>query len=396
MSSENAIDRDALGASEKSNRAADRALIAHITAQIQDLENFIGTLRIEKNQAQKRLDSYTYPVLNLPNEIFSEIFLHFLPVYPLVPPLKGLLSPNLLTHICRKWRDIAHATPALWGAISFQSTEPSHDGEDNQILLPWIIRSRSCTLSIQVGLKNDYEEPSECIESLALHRMRWEYLELSWVPHDILLSFLCDPMPSLRHLDVSFQQACDTIALGEAPLLRSVRLVVYADILILPWRQLSSLALLSFYPYEATAILKQTPFLVNCELSFSAHSDDSHQLDIELPCLRTFVLLEEEELQIPYLYRLILPALHTLQISESDLGPFPIQDLTSFLSKSGCTLRDLRITEDLSVSMAAYRRVFPTIAQFSFPDSDDEEESESDGEQESELDDEESESDSED
>ncbi|KAJ6504124.1 hypothetical protein C8R47DRAFT_177927 [Mycena vitilis] len=55
----------------------------------------------------------------LPNEITSEIFLHFLPVYPRCPPLTGNLSPTCLTHICRRWREIALTTPALWRAMPF-------------------------------------------------------------------------------------------------------------------------------------------------------------------------------------------------------------------------------------------------------------------------------------
>ncbi|KAJ7885080.1 hypothetical protein B0H14DRAFT_2217607, partial [Mycena olivaceomarginata] len=72
----------------------------------------------EKFRAQERLDSYVYPVLTLPNEIVSEIFVHSLPVYPSPPPISGLLSPTRLSHICRRWRQVALTTPRLWRAIS--------------------------------------------------------------------------------------------------------------------------------------------------------------------------------------------------------------------------------------------------------------------------------------
>ncbi|KAJ7871612.1 hypothetical protein B0H13DRAFT_2554411 [Mycena leptocephala] len=78
---------------------ADRTRIADLDAQISDLERSLSALREEKNLAQERLDSYKYPVLTLPNEIVSNIFVHFLPAYPEYPPLAGLLSPTLLTHI---------------------------------------------------------------------------------------------------------------------------------------------------------------------------------------------------------------------------------------------------------------------------------------------------------
>ncbi|KAJ7817961.1 hypothetical protein B0H13DRAFT_2456420 [Mycena leptocephala] len=104
---------------------ADRARVADLEAQISHLVHSLFAWRKEKMLAQKRLDSYKYPVLTLPNEIVSEIFIHFLPAYPEYPPLTGLLSPTLLTHICRKWQEIVLGTPALWSAISVYKNIPS-------------------------------------------------------------------------------------------------------------------------------------------------------------------------------------------------------------------------------------------------------------------------------
>ncbi|KAJ6562466.1 hypothetical protein B0H19DRAFT_1144629 [Mycena capillaripes] len=92
---------------------AHRARVADLEAKILDLERSLSALRTEKLQVQQRLDSYKYPALTLPNEIVSEIFIHFLPIYPLCPPLTGTLSPTALTQICRQWREIALSTPAL-------------------------------------------------------------------------------------------------------------------------------------------------------------------------------------------------------------------------------------------------------------------------------------------
>jgi hypothetical protein len=70
--------------------------------QILDLERSLSALRIKKALAQERLNSYKYPVLIFPKEIISEIFIHFLPPYPLCPPITGIFSPAHLTHICRR------------------------------------------------------------------------------------------------------------------------------------------------------------------------------------------------------------------------------------------------------------------------------------------------------
>ncbi|KAJ6504128.1 hypothetical protein C8R47DRAFT_1247934 [Mycena vitilis] len=52
---------------------------------------------------------------------------------PTCPPLTGTLSPTLLTIICRQWREIALALPALWRATVYRSSPmtprvPSNDG----------------------------------------------------------------------------------------------------------------------------------------------------------------------------------------------------------------------------------------------------------------------------
>jgi hypothetical protein len=137
---------------------ADRTRLVDIEAQILDLERSLSvsenlreperalaTLRAEKTQVQGRLDSYKYPVLTLPNEIVSEIFVHFLPPYPQCPPLSGILSPNTLTRICRQWREVALATPALWRAIGLSDHRISFE-QQHHITINWLKRSRHCPL----------------------------------------------------------------------------------------------------------------------------------------------------------------------------------------------------------------------------------------------------------
>ncbi|KAJ7741674.1 hypothetical protein B0H16DRAFT_1029536, partial [Mycena metata] len=82
------------------------------------------------------------PVLTLPTELVSEIFIHFLPDYPSSPPLRGTRSPNILAAICQKWRYIALSTPLMWRAILLE------DAVDTQghlrMLETWLSRSGLC------------------------------------------------------------------------------------------------------------------------------------------------------------------------------------------------------------------------------------------------------------
>ncbi|KAJ7641171.1 hypothetical protein FB45DRAFT_714809, partial [Roridomyces roridus] len=110
----------------------------------------------------------------LPNEITSEIFLHFLPPYPACPPLTGLGSPTSLTHICRKWREISWATPKLWRAFStaYKANQPEHI----QAVQNWLERSGSCPLSIELVLGD--EGHNDAFAAILLHRERWQHMDL--------------------------------------------------------------------------------------------------------------------------------------------------------------------------------------------------------------------------
>ncbi|KAK7036096.1 hypothetical protein R3P38DRAFT_615455 [Favolaschia claudopus] len=78
---------------------ADRALLASIQEQISHLkrslqkerteaqQRLLASLRGERFEARLRLDSYKYPILTIPNEILTEIFLNFLAPYPEPAPL---------------------------------------------------------------------------------------------------------------------------------------------------------------------------------------------------------------------------------------------------------------------------------------------------------------------
>ncbi|KAJ7244348.1 hypothetical protein C8J57DRAFT_1015246, partial [Mycena rebaudengoi] len=81
---------------------------------IASLEAELCPIRDERKALQDELDAYKYPVLTLPLEVVSKIFLQFVPVYPDVAPAIGFLSPARLGQICRQWRGIAFSTPSLW------------------------------------------------------------------------------------------------------------------------------------------------------------------------------------------------------------------------------------------------------------------------------------------
>ncbi|KAF7342111.1 F-box domain-containing protein [Mycena venus] len=351
---------------------ADRARVAELEAKILDLERSISELRAEQAIAQERLDSYRYPVLTLPNEIVSEIFTHFLPIYPLCAPLTGMFSPTCLTHICRKWRALAISSPILWRAVPLSAVDIPFDRKAH-LCNVWLTRSRSCPISI--GMEEDIRSLHEIPSAVVSHRTRWEYLKLRCVQSDLLS--IEGQLPLLRHLDLSLRglveetPAVEISAFREAPILRTVILdYLAAARIILPWAQLTSLTLTSVYPEVCVPILQHTSHLLRCELILCTGNRDNLP-DVVLPRLQTLALLEEAiEYIIGYLDTFIVPALRRLKIAERFLGQNPIESLSSFLSKSGCKPQKIWILAQRSgnrtVAEEAYRAAFPSIPEFSF------------------------------
>ncbi|KAJ7602442.1 hypothetical protein DFH06DRAFT_1023774 [Mycena polygramma] len=309
---------------------ADRARVADLEPQILYLERSLSALRSELALAQGRLNSYTYPVLTLPTDIISEIFIQCLPVYPNCSWLAdSYLPPARLTQICHYWRELALATPTLWRAIRF----PPDGAPVLKKLDLWLTRSRNCLLSIEINDSLGYASVPDAIALVLSHRERWEYAEFD--VHPSQLAAFQGPLPVLRSLDLRLTADPDSsiVAFHDAPLLRTVALrrfdwMTIAKI-VLPWAQLTSLTLDNVLPHQCYQVLRCTPNLVhlNCMLTSDAPDDSTyHGPDIELPCLESLELrlARNAEFTRFRLKALVAPALRCLEIQESSLAPDPI------------------------------------------------------------------------
>ncbi|KAJ7629652.1 hypothetical protein DFH06DRAFT_1480224 [Mycena polygramma] len=369
---------------------ADRIRVAELQTQILQLERSLSELRIQHSQAQQRLNSYRYPVLTLPPEIVSEIFIHFLPTYPGFPPLAGTLSPTLLTQICRRWREIALETPALRRAIGLSNNVVGFpwnlQAEQFDI---WLERSRACPLALSLTCIGDDWAAAERIATVVPHRARWEYLEFyGSILH--LRALGEGTMPLLRHLDLTLNiYYLDDVAsklafFREAPLLRTVIINnTAAARVILPWTQLTSLTFLPAYLDECVPFLQQTSNLVHCELFVAKGLGElGLQTQVVLPYLESLTMIAEGgednfgRTYIPENW--VACALQRLTVPETFLDPEPVNSMAVFISRLGCNLKEMHITGRREVSKKSYHEAFPSIREFSFDTEDSASESESD------------------
>ncbi|KAJ7021674.1 hypothetical protein C8F04DRAFT_659958 [Mycena alexandri] len=355
--------------------AADRALVVDLDGRIQALQRSIEELTVQKKSAQARLDAYCYPVLTLPNEITSEIFLQFNPLYPLCPPLTGPFSPTLLTQICQKWRNIALSMSSLWRAISCDIRDVE---EQCRMVDNWLGRSGNCPLSIRLSTsyRHGTGTARKIMGAVLVHLGRWEHISIVSLPHDGLLLPVDTPLPLLRTLELSVDWPYHPPLRGaishDAPRLTSVVLGLFSyrnggD--LLPWSQLTSLTLLNQTPSQCTAILMHAVNLVYCELTLS--EDGTQPQVISLPRLESLVIIHYEydreshsTAQNKYLLSFVAPALRRLQLPGECVA-----HVESFFEASGCQLQELHVTGESGVSFVEeelFRQALPSIPTISF------------------------------
>ncbi|KAK7036094.1 F-box domain-containing protein [Favolaschia claudopus] len=359
---------------------ADRARVLEITHQIIQLQRAIAALRDEQVAAQQRLDSYIYPVLTLPNEITSEIFVHFLPPEPGLPEVNSRLSPTRLTHVCRKWRAVAVATPALWKGL--RVIVPPSLGRDLKGLASLadmcLQRSGYCPLSIEFyGSMGNTDRDDNLLSTLLSYPKRLQYLKLDLCPPQSLPQ-IDSPMALLQSLELILflESQLDEIASWNMPKLRDVMLSNEASLkAVLPWGQLTSLSFHRINPNLCLPVLRKTSNLLFCTLNFTGRIYMAYTGSgiINLPALTSLVIRMDggENFATGILTDLVVPALQQLEVPESLLGRDPINLLTSFISKSGCTLRRLFITSrqmhkhKVKVKDEQYRAACPSVVDFS-------------------------------
>ncbi|KAJ7236198.1 hypothetical protein C8J57DRAFT_1728343 [Mycena rebaudengoi] len=138
-----------------------RAALAKVRARILLHEIHIDALKKEEAELRAGLALVTYPVLTLPVEITSHIFLDCLPSHRRVIPSPSR-APLLLAQICSQWREVALSTGELWSSLY-----PSRHLIDAQawcdwhplraLMQTWFCRAKVAPLSLGLNCQASLE-----------------------------------------------------------------------------------------------------------------------------------------------------------------------------------------------------------------------------------------------
>ncbi|KAJ7490268.1 hypothetical protein B0H11DRAFT_1018071 [Mycena galericulata] len=332
-----------------SSNADLRARLVRVQAQIGEQEKRLEELKETRRSIQCHLDVIVYPVLTLPNEITSQIFLQCLPSQPdsndhtrtLNPKIRGPDSsraPLLLLHVCRAWRSIAISTPRLWVDLQLNLIDLPLDmyKETSNLMAfiqTWVDRAGACPLSLVFYNSSvDGEFPSSTLRTPILsyrHRIRC----LTLRTEESHFSGLADagPFPLLEKLTIGIPfleeelvdvDSVDLDLMGIARSANSLRELTLVDgvspsMCSFPWEQLTKFTCGSLTGDELLDLLQDAKSLLECTCSVFFGEDILHTDVLSHMRLQTLCLIDDSDTNVLQLLRLpVLQHLHLHDLTE--------------------------------------------------------------------------------
>lgn len=350
----------------KSNTAYSSAQTREFSKTIADVETNMGRLdeeisRLQKamyhlqNERQKleaSLDEYrslAAPIRTIPPEILSEIFSHCLVDNTEIVDVAK--APLLLTFACSRWRTVAISTPRLWSSVRVTRGVVSME-----MLQTWLLRSCDIplTLAVNATCLGDYDV-CLCIKTLIPHCRRWQ--DVKFILPGPLLSMLgavAGSVPLLQKVHIGTTESTIPFldAFEVAPMLCDVTFEKNLPpmSLRLPWRQLKRCDML--VAGDWLYVIQRSSDLVYCRLDCTGRKSLTTVLPVTpilQTRLRSLQLAVKERVDLENIMDSITaPALDELEIKQENHSLFfkgAQVHLSSFLTRSGCTIRCLRLDE---------------------------------------------------
>jgi len=157
------------------------------------------------------------------------------------------MLPWSLSHVCRLWRTIVHATPILWSCISIKFKPPllaRPPTQAQEARLKFILqRSSNVDLRVSIcGCIGRVDKRLSLLRILMAHSERWEYLDLDLNVMDSIMSFQAVKghlprlsqlhltiIPSARPITIdmfSIAPRLETVVIGFCIGFNSIRMIV--------------------------------------------------------------------------------------------------------------------------------------------------------------------------
>ncbi|KAJ7306940.1 hypothetical protein DFH08DRAFT_901411 [Mycena albidolilacea] len=332
--------------------------LQHLRNRLAHLDPQIPLLEAERTTICKTVSAVIYLVLDLPSEVTSEIFLRCLPDAPSVP--SSLTAPLLLLKICKRWRDIALRTPALWASFAVHSGSGRAFGIMGSDHLPkWLQRAGAAPLNLRLTYQG-HGSPSfpDGFFQIFDHASQWRRVHLA-VPFGCfsqprvqealrgtftsLEELSLNPRPPITSMGWRYISDTPLTLFAKAPKLRVVSLIsLPLSSVVLPWEQLTGLTAYGLDLEEALSVLQLCPILAHYRLAQVGRVSRRTPSLSPLPPLPHLKTLHLDEYSSDHLLRyLTLPGLTTLSL------PPNADDASSYFSRLSPTgLRKLHLREE--------------------------------------------------
>ncbi|KAJ7693891.1 hypothetical protein B0H17DRAFT_1199573 [Mycena rosella] len=337
-----------------------RAQATDLTSAISRQQHILDGLQTQLQNVQHQLDAIVYPVLTLPPEITSEIFVQCPPDRRMLDVVNPTEAPLLLTHVCSAWRNIAVSTPALWSTLEISATRIAP--YFSEIAKIWLQRSGQRPLSVRIsGYVSQIERLDEFLKAFGQHSGRMRTLKLTM--HEESFEVMDGQrlaFPLLQFLNISTSgnpgrpNPVTIFHDDDVPALREVFMRSPPSFFALPWKQLTKFTGERISAADCRKALRLMPNLVDC--SFAVLEDFEDVIPaISYPSIESFTLFKKNlSYSAAILACLTLPGLQTLKIL--DTADFDGDIFNAFLLRSGSRLQKLVIS-GVQIEIASLRRV---------------------------------------
>jgi hypothetical protein len=317
------------GGSDSSSPEQLRANLDQVRTTIIRQKAYLDELEETRRRLESELAQIVYPVLTIPPEIVSRIFVECLPGHGRVRPSPDA-PPLSLAQICCHWREISLSSCGLWASVDMDRFFSDGTGHEKELLQMWFARAKGRPLSVTIR-SPDFGVPAPIISLLSSICERLHSLELDLSHKDfLLLEQNSITFPCLRRLIIFHRRGpsdYDPLHIFQnAPALSELRLETHSGLISDSYPMLTNIDLGSTTFNTILDVLHQYPGL----LQLRAHITDG-------PPPRDAVIssahLESLILHNSSLRCVTLPGLRRLELHNHGFST-----LLPFLARSSCAL----------------------------------------------------------